>query len=77
MLQLSLHSPADEPKLDVYSLSQDSPTVLTNWKSKQELPFGLLSDPTQSLIKQLGGVYMVKAECCRTEELNYDTCDYD
>jgi peroxiredoxin Q/BCP len=33
----------------------DSPKVLTNWKKSKELSYNLLSDPSQALIKVLGG----------------------
>ncbi|CAH0475917.1 unnamed protein product [Peronospora belbahrii] len=38
----------------VYGLSGDSPNVLSNWKSKQSLPFDLLSDPDHKLISYFG-----------------------
>lgn len=41
---------------DVYSLSQDSPKALTSWKTSKELPYRLLSDPEQKLIRPLGGM---------------------
>ncbi|UIZ22995.1 hypothetical protein KXD40_003721 [Peronospora effusa] len=38
----------------VYGLSGDSSNVLSNWKSKQSLPFDLLSDPEHKLISYFG-----------------------
>ncbi|CAI5718989.1 unnamed protein product [Peronospora destructor] len=38
----------------VYGLSGDSSNVLRNWKSKQSLPFDLLSDPEHKLISYFG-----------------------
>ncbi|ETP50613.1 hypothetical protein F442_04117 [Phytophthora nicotianae P10297] len=38
----------------VYGLSGDSPKSLTNWKTKQSLPFDLLSDPEHKLISYFG-----------------------
>ena len=38
----------------VYGLSDDSSNVLNNWKSKQSLPFDLLSDPEHKLISYFG-----------------------
>ncbi|KAI9914746.1 hypothetical protein PsorP6_008051 [Peronosclerospora sorghi] len=38
----------------VYGLSGDSPKVLNNWKTKQNLPFDLLSDPKHELISYFG-----------------------
>lgn len=38
----------------VYGLSGDSPKSLGNWKTKESLPFDLLSDPKHELIKYFG-----------------------
>ncbi|EEY57987.1 peroxiredoxin-like protein [Phytophthora infestans T30-4] len=38
----------------VYGLSGDSPKSLANWKTKQSLPFDLLSDPEHKLISYFG-----------------------
>ncbi|KAF4321791.1 hypothetical protein BBO99_00000662 [Phytophthora kernoviae] len=38
----------------VYGLSGDSPKSLSNWKTKESLPFDLLSDPKHELIKYFG-----------------------
>ncbi|CAI5712201.1 unnamed protein product [Peronospora destructor] len=38
----------------VYGLSGDSSNVLKSWKSKQSLPFDLLSDPEHKLISYFG-----------------------
>ncbi|RLN51743.1 hypothetical protein BBJ28_00015362 [Nothophytophthora sp. Chile5] len=38
----------------VYGLSGDSPKALNNWKTKQNLPFDLLSDPDHKLISYFG-----------------------
>ncbi|CAH7666198.1 thioredoxin-like protein [Phakopsora pachyrhizi] len=39
----------------VFGLSMDSPKSQQNWKEKQKLPYPLLCDPKQQLIKLLGG----------------------
>lgn len=38
----------------VYGLSADSPKSLTNWKTKENLSYDLLSDPKHELIKYFG-----------------------
>lgn len=38
----------------VYGLSADSPKVLASWKTKENLSYDLLSDPTHELIKYFG-----------------------
>ncbi|TDH68088.1 hypothetical protein CCR75_003807 [Bremia lactucae] len=38
----------------VYGLSGDSPKALRNWKTKESLPFDLLSDPDHQLISYFG-----------------------
>ncbi|KAG7401504.1 hypothetical protein PHYBOEH_001049 [Phytophthora boehmeriae] len=38
----------------VYGLSGDSPKALSNWKTKQNLPFDLLSDPQHELTQYFG-----------------------
>lgn len=40
--------------LAVFGLSADSPKANTTFKTKQNLPYDLLCDPSQSLIKALG-----------------------
>lgn len=39
----------------VYGLSNDSPTSLDSWKTKQSFPYDLISDPQRKLIKALTG----------------------
>lgn len=48
---------------DVYSLSQDAPKALTSWKKGKELPYRLLSDPQQNLIRPLGGKFFSAPPC--------------
>jgi peroxiredoxin Q/BCP len=38
----------------VFGLSNDEPKALANWKTKQRLPYTLLSDPDHKLIDKLG-----------------------
>jgi len=40
--------------LSIYGLSSDSPTSNTTFKTKQSLPYSLLCDPSQTLIKAIG-----------------------
>ncbi|MBW0525404.1 hypothetical protein O181_065119 [Austropuccinia psidii MF-1] len=49
-----LHQEIANAGFEVFGLSMDSPKSLLNWKSKQNLPYTLLSDPKQQLIKLLG-----------------------
>lgn len=49
-----LHSEIVKAGFQVVGLSMDSPKAQTTWKVKQKLPYSLLCDPEQRLIKILG-----------------------
>ncbi|KAG0152524.1 hypothetical protein CROQUDRAFT_649955 [Cronartium quercuum f. sp. fusiforme G11] len=50
-----LHQEIVDAGYQVFGLSMDSPKTQNNWKEKQSLPYNLLCDPKQELIKLLGG----------------------
>lgn len=49
-----LHQEIIDAGYQVFGLSMDSPKSQKNWKEKQKLPYNLLCDPKQRLIKILG-----------------------
>ncbi|TKY90326.1 hypothetical protein EX895_000324 [Sporisorium graminicola] len=49
------HSAFTSADYTVYGLSNDSPTSLSSWKTKQSFPYDLISDPQRKLIKALTG----------------------
>ncbi|KAA1066619.1 hypothetical protein PGT21_034477 [Puccinia graminis f. sp. tritici] len=49
-----LHKEIVDAGFQVVGLSMDSPKAQTTWKVKQKLPYTLLCDPEQQLIKLLG-----------------------
>lgn len=66
------YTPLTATGLSIYGLSTDSPKANTTFKSKQELPYPLLCDPSASLIAAIGlkkspkgtqrGVFVVKKD---------------
>ncbi|KAF2086046.1 AhpC-TSA-domain-containing protein [Saccharata proteae CBS 121410] len=48
------YEPLTTTGLSIYGLSNDSPKANTTFKTKQNLPYPLLCDPAQSLIKAIG-----------------------
>ncbi|GAC98448.1 potential nuclear thioredoxin peroxidase [Pseudozyma hubeiensis SY62] len=49
------HTSFTSESYTVYGLSNDSPTSLSSWKTKQSFPYDLISDPQRKLIKALTG----------------------
>ncbi|KAF2117742.1 thioredoxin-like protein [Lophiotrema nucula] len=48
------YEPLTKTGLSIYGLSSDSPKANTTFKTKQNLPYTLLCDPSQSLISAIG-----------------------
>lgn len=48
------YKPLTSTGLSIYGLSNDSPKANTTFKTKQNLPYPLLCDPSQTLISAIG-----------------------
>jgi peroxiredoxin Q/BCP len=48
------YTPLTATGFDIYGLSNDSPKANTTFKTKQNLPYPLLCDPSRSLISAIG-----------------------
>jgi thioredoxin-dependent peroxiredoxin len=48
------YTPLTATGLDIYGLSNDSPKANTTFKTKQNLPYPLLCDPSRTLISAIG-----------------------
>lgn len=48
------YEPLTATGLSIFGLSRDSPKANTSWKTKEELPYPLLSDPSGTIIGAIG-----------------------